>query len=99
MIWEEDGKYPKVIVELLSDSTAEVDRDEKKRLYAKTFRTPEYFWFAPDPDSQKSRDLLYYGEPISPYKPLTRVDYGANSFSFILAFIISNFDILIPTAG
>ncbi|MEL7070237.1 MAG: Uma2 family endonuclease [Cyanobacteria bacterium J06581_3] len=51
MVWEEDGKYPNVIVELLSDSTADVDRDLKKRLYAETFRTPEYFWFDPDPES------------------------------------------------
>lgn len=47
-IWEEDGKYPNVIVELLSDSTAEVDRGLKKQLYQDTFRTPEYFWFSPD---------------------------------------------------
>ncbi|MBE9064666.1 Uma2 family endonuclease [cf. Phormidesmis sp. LEGE 11477] len=52
-IWEEDGKYPNVIVELLSDSTAETDRDFKKRLYADTFRTPEYFWFNPDPEKQE----------------------------------------------
>ncbi len=51
MVWEEDGKYPNVIVELLSESTAEVDRSLKKRLYAETFRTPEYFWF--DPNSQE----------------------------------------------
>ncbi|MEL6455537.1 MAG: Uma2 family endonuclease [Cyanobacteria bacterium J06623_5] len=48
MVWEEAGKYPNVIVELLSDSTASVDRGLKKRLYAETFRTPEYFWFDPD---------------------------------------------------
>ncbi|HIK32835.1 MAG TPA: Uma2 family endonuclease [Oscillatoriales cyanobacterium M59_W2019_021] len=47
MIWEEDGKYPNVIVEILSDSTANVDRDLKKKLYQDTFRTPDYFWFDP----------------------------------------------------
>jgi Uma2 family endonuclease len=46
-IWEEDGKYPNVIVEILSDSTASVDRDLKKKLYQDTFRTPDYFWFDP----------------------------------------------------
>ncbi len=51
MVWEEDGKYPNVIIELLSDSTADVDRNLKKRLYAETFRTPEYFWF--DPETQE----------------------------------------------
>lgn len=51
MVWEEEGKYPNVIIELLSDSTADVDRNFKKRLYAETFRTPEYFWF--DPETQE----------------------------------------------
>ncbi len=46
-VWEEDGKYPNLIVELLSDSTASRDRGEKKRLYQDIFRTPEYFWFDP----------------------------------------------------
>ncbi|RMG07833.1 MAG: Uma2 family endonuclease [Cyanobacteria bacterium J055] len=48
MLWAEEGKYPNVIVEMLSNSTAQVDRHEKKQLYQNTFRTPEYFWFHPD---------------------------------------------------
>jgi Uma2 family endonuclease len=48
VVWEEDGKYPNVIVELLSDSTAQVDRGFKKQLYQDTFRTPDYFWFDPN---------------------------------------------------
>ncbi|MEQ8995073.1 MAG: Uma2 family endonuclease [Coleofasciculus sp. B1-GNL1-01] len=48
ILWAEQGKYPNVIVELLSDSTATVDKDFKKKLYQDTFRTPEYFWFHPD---------------------------------------------------
>jgi Uma2 family endonuclease len=47
VVWEEDGKYPDLIVELLSDSTAEVDRTTKRLLYQDRFRTPEYFWFDP----------------------------------------------------
>jgi Uma2 family endonuclease len=46
-IWEEGGKYPNVIVELLSDSTAKTDRTTKKAIYQNTFRTPDYFWFDP----------------------------------------------------
>ncbi len=46
-VWHENGKYPNVIVELLSDSTAAVDRGFKKQLYQDTFRTPNYFWFDP----------------------------------------------------
>lgn len=48
ILWAEQGKYPNVIVELLSDSTAKIDKDFKKKLYQDTFRTPEYFWFHPD---------------------------------------------------
>jgi Uma2 family endonuclease len=47
VIWDEDGKYPNVILEILSDSTAAIDRGLKKQLYQDTFRTPEYFWFDP----------------------------------------------------
>ncbi|MGB3239943.1 MAG: Uma2 family endonuclease [Geitlerinemataceae cyanobacterium] len=47
VVWDEEGKYPNVIVEMLSDSTAEVDRTTKKEIYQNTFRTPEYFWFDP----------------------------------------------------
>ena len=35
-------------IELLSDSTARVDRNLKKRLYQDNFRIPEYFWFDPE---------------------------------------------------
>lgn len=48
MIWEEGGKYPNMIVELLSRSTANNDRGPKKDLYQDTFRTPDYFWFDPE---------------------------------------------------
>ncbi|OCR02284.1 hypothetical protein BCD67_19990 [Oscillatoriales cyanobacterium USR001] len=46
-IWEEDGKYPNVIVELLSPSTAATDKGLKKQIYQDTFRTFDYFWFDP----------------------------------------------------
>ena len=48
VVWEEDGKYPDLIIELLSESTADVDRGLKKDLYQDRFRTHEYFWFSPD---------------------------------------------------
>jgi Uma2 family endonuclease len=47
VVWEEDGKYPHVILEILSESTANTDRDLKKKLYQDIFRTPDYFWFDP----------------------------------------------------
>ncbi len=33
VVWGEQGKYPDVIVEILSDSTANIDRNNKKILY------------------------------------------------------------------
>ncbi|MGA7934463.1 MAG: Uma2 family endonuclease [Kovacikia sp.] len=47
VVWEEKGKYPNVIVEILSPKTAKTDRGTKKQLYQDTFRTPDYFWFDP----------------------------------------------------
>nr|MDZ8005898.1 Uma2 family endonuclease [Nostoc sp. DedSLP05] len=47
VVWQEDGKYPNIIVELLSDSTATIDKGLKKQIYQDIFRTPEYFWFDP----------------------------------------------------
>ncbi len=47
VVWEEDGKYPNVIVELLSSSTAATDKGLKKQIYAENFRTIDYFWFDP----------------------------------------------------
>lgn len=44
--WEEDGRYPDVILELLSDSTAAYDMGEKKGIYERTFKTAEYFCVA-----------------------------------------------------
>jgi Uma2 family endonuclease len=46
-VWEEEGKYPNVILEILSESTANTDKEFKKKLYQNTFRTPDYFWFDP----------------------------------------------------
>jgi len=43
VVWEENGRYPDVIIELLSPSTEDNDLGEKKALYEKTFRTGEYF--------------------------------------------------------
>lgn len=46
-IWDEQGKYPNLILEILSDSTKSVEMGLKKDLYQNTFRTPDYFWFDP----------------------------------------------------
>lgn len=46
--WEEGDRLPDVIVELLSPSTAKIDRTTKKRLYGQVWRTPEYFLYERD---------------------------------------------------
>jgi len=47
VVWEENGRYPDVIVELLSDSTTHIDLGIKKKLYEEVFRTRDYFVFEP----------------------------------------------------
>lgn len=47
VVWEENGRYPDVIIELMSPSTARVDRNEKKQIYQRIFRTADYFVFDP----------------------------------------------------
>ncbi|MFB2972085.1 Uma2 family endonuclease [Aerosakkonema sp. BLCC-F183] len=52
VVWEEEGRYPDVIVELMSSSTAEVDTGRKKDIYERIFRTRDYFVYDPfDPES------------------------------------------------
>lgn len=50
-VWLEGGRYPDVLIELLSPRTARVDRTTKKTVYETVFRTPEYFCY--DPASQR----------------------------------------------
>jgi Uma2 family endonuclease len=72
VVWEENGRYPDVIVELLSPSTAAVDRGVKKDLYERTFRTSDYFIFDPfQPDSLQGWHLSN-----SEYQPLEPNDRG-----------------------
>ncbi len=47
-VWDEDGRYPNLIIELLSPTTAVVDRTTKKDVYERTFHTPEYFLYDPE---------------------------------------------------
>jgi len=47
-VWEEGGRYPDLILELLSPSTAADDYGKKKRLYQDHFKTSEYFLYTPD---------------------------------------------------
>ena len=46
VVWQEDGRTPDLIIELVSASTERVDRVEKMRVYA-NIRVPEYVIFDP----------------------------------------------------
>ncbi len=65
VVWDEAGRYPDLIVELLSDSTAREDMTVKKALYERTFRTPEYFCYDP-----RTRELLGWHLLEDRYEPL-----------------------------
>ncbi|HWM91318.1 MAG TPA: Uma2 family endonuclease [Thermoanaerobaculia bacterium] len=64
--WEEDGRLPDMILELLSPSTAKNDRTVKKDLYARVFGTSEYFLY--DPDRHKLEGFRLAGPGV--YRPL-----------------------------
>ncbi|MBO3459502.1 Uma2 family endonuclease [Aetokthonos hydrillicola Thurmond2011] len=67
VVWDEDGRYPDVIVELMSPSTKNVDLREKKNIYERVFRTRDYFVFDPfDPTSLQgwSLDINFHYQPL-----------------------------------
>ncbi len=71
--WEEEGRYPDVIVELMSLSTAKIDKGIKKRLYERTFRTREYYIYDPfDPQSLEGWHL----DAAQRYQPLGANEHG-----------------------
>jgi Uma2 family endonuclease len=41
IVFEEEGRYPDVIIELTSPSTVDEDHGPKKTIYERTFRTPD----------------------------------------------------------
>jgi Uma2 family endonuclease len=71
VVWEEDGRYPNLIIELLSDSTAKADRTLKKVLYQDRFRTCEYFWFSP-----QSLEFAGFRLGSSGYEPIEPTPQG-----------------------
>ena len=72
MVWQEDYKFPNVIIELLSESTAAIDRGRKKEIYQDDFKTPEYFWFDPYSFEFEGFRLQASGR----YQPITKTDRG-----------------------
>ena len=50
-VWQEDGRYPDVIFELVSPTTALADRTVKKDTYERIFHTSEYFLYDPETET------------------------------------------------
>lgn len=73
VVWEEGGRYPDVIIELLSPSTAATDRGAKKDLYERVFRTPYYFIFDPFAPESLAGWRLDFGNG---YQPLVANERG-----------------------
>ena len=73
VVWEENGRYPDVIVELMSPSTAAVDTGAKKDIYEQIFKTSDYFVFDPfDPSSLQGWHL----DANQRYQPLVPNEQG-----------------------
>jgi Uma2 family endonuclease len=67
VVWAEDGKTPNVVVEILSDSTANVDRTLKKQLYQDVLKVYDYFWFDPESLEFAGSTLINgHYQPIQP---------------------------------
>ncbi len=65
VVWEE-GKTPDIVIELLSDSTAQADKNQKKLIYQNQMRVPEYFWF----DPFNPNDLAGFSIAKGAYQPI-----------------------------
>lgn len=71
-IWQENNHFPNVIVELLSPTTAAIDRGEKRDLYQNTFHTPEYFLCEPQVTTLEG--LRLNAQQV--YEPIQANEYG-----------------------
>lgn len=67
VVWQENSRFPDVIIELLSDTTRNIDKGEKKELYEQVFRTHEYYVY--DPYSQEFAGYRLSGVRYHPILP------------------------------
>ena len=71
VVWEEE-KAPDVVIELLSVSTANFDKTEKKQIYQNKMRVSEYFWY--DPFNSEDFAGFYLNNGV--YQPLVFNEQG-----------------------
>jgi Uma2 family endonuclease len=69
VVWQEGGRMPDVVIELLSETTAAIDRGEKKRIYNKILRVRNYFLFDPDRGQLEGFHLPADGGDYVPLPP------------------------------
>jgi Uma2 family endonuclease len=63
--WKEFGRLPDLIIELVSPSTAKIDRGEKQKLYTKRFRVHEYFCYDPSDERLEGWRRLPSGKYVT----------------------------------
>jgi Uma2 family endonuclease len=73
VVWQEMGRYPDVILELMSPTTAAQDLSAKKVLYEGTFRTRDYFVY--DPFDRQSLQGWHLGSNLK-YEAIAPDDRG-----------------------
>ncbi len=69
--WKEGGRFPDLVIELLSPSTRHEDLIVKKPIYETVFKTPDYFCYDPD-----RNELLGWRLTQGRYEPLVPNDQG-----------------------
>ncbi len=80
--WQEEGKLPDIVIELLSPSTASIDRGEKKRIYGQSWRTGHYFLFDPHTGELEGHRLV--NGKYEPIVPDARGDLPVESIGLAL---------------
>jgi Uma2 family endonuclease len=71
VVWQEGMRFPDVIIELLSDTTREIDKGEKKTLYERVFHTAEYYLYDP-----LSQEFVGYHLQSGRYQPVEPDEQG-----------------------
>jgi Uma2 family endonuclease len=82
--WEEGGRLPDVILEMLSPSTASNDRNEKKDIYAQIFHTSEYFLY--EPDTRKLEGFRLAGQAYRRMAPNGQGRLWSEKLGFFIGF-------------
>ena len=67
-----EPKAPDIVIELLSDSTAAIDKGRKKEIYQNQLRATEYFWFNPF----DAADLAGFSLSSGNYEPIALTAEG-----------------------